>query len=339
MYELVSVREHVRWQKILDVFKISDIYYTAQYFLSAVKLDPGEPLLFYYVDDEGEVAYPFIKRLIKENGPSYFDITTPFGYGGPLLKIKGNSTKLIENFRKAFMEYCTEEKIIAEFIRFHPLNGNASFFENHMKLLPMYDTYTIKLKNRLPMPRGKKESAEDLQQNGKSKEVTIKKLGTVRHMFEFLVLYYSAARRREEADSYYFFTNDYFEALISSLGPNLHLFGAYYGDKLVSACYVLTMGDKIFHHLEGSLPEQQGVNAWKPLLLKIAEWGEENYFSHFHLGGDYQGDNEQSKRVKQELSNVEPATFYIGQYIHDPPLYNKLVSIKETDLIKRYRYG
>src|SRR5690606_26440555 len=103
-----------------------------------------------------------------------------------------------------------------------------------------------------------------------------KKLGTVRHMFEFLVLYYSSVRRREEADSYHFFTNDYFEMLISSLGPHLHLFGAYYDNKLVSACYVMGRGDIIYYHLDGELLGYEKLDSMKFLLLKIAEWGQDN---------------------------------------------------------------
>ncbi|WKA53785.1 GNAT family N-acetyltransferase [Planococcus shixiaomingii] len=339
MYELVPVHEHVRWQKILDLFKISDIYYTSLYFLSAIKLDPGEPLLFYYVDDEGEVAYPFIKRVINSEDTAYFDITTPFGYGGPLLEIKGDAAKLIENFRKTFTDFCDEEKIIAEFIRFHPLNKNAPFFEKYLNLYPMYDTYSISLMQPIPASEEYKNSSHRNLHVNSNNQVIIKKLGTVRHMFEFLVLYYSTARRREEADSYYFFTDDYFETLISSLGPNLHLFGAFYEEKLVSACYVLAQGDMIFHHLEGSMAGQENGTAKKNLLLKIAEWGAENHFSSFHLGGDFPEDNENSNRLKLEISNMEPAAFYIGQQVHDPSAYNKLVSVNETDLIKRYRFG
>ncbi|EGA88350.1 hypothetical protein GPDM_15564 [Planococcus donghaensis MPA1U2] len=156
-------------------------------------------------------------------------------------------------------------------------------------------------------------------------------------MFEFLVLYYAAARRREEADSYYFFTNDYFETLISSMGSDLHLFGAYHEDKLVSACYVLAMGDTIFYHLEGSVSDEYSEETMQILLLKIAEWGEENYYSFFHLGGDFQDDMNHEKQMKKEIANCESSMFYIGQQIHDQQTYDSLVSVEDEDIIRRYR--
>ena len=335
MYELVSIHERSRWQKVLDLLRISDIYYSNQYFMAATKLDPGEPLLFYYKDHEGEIAYPFIKRRIASEENEYFDITTPFGYGGPLTKGKKNNPLLIANFRKAFTEYCHEEKIIAEYIRFHPIMENAHLLKNYVKLIPLYETFSMDIHPR--KKEGKKElvSGKDMETDGISKLV-IKKLGTVRHMFEFLVLYYLTIRRREEADSYYFFTDDYFETLISSLGPNLHLFGAFQKNKMISACYVLTSKDRIYHHLESSL-EDSDTEAMKLLLLKIAEWGEENHFKSFHLGGDFKGERQQESRLKQDLSNSKPHTFYIGHHIYDEETYNRLMPPEEQDIIKRYR--
>ncbi|ANU13811.1 hypothetical protein B481_2378 [Planococcus halocryophilus Or1] len=335
MYELISIQERSRWKKILDTLHITDIYYTNQYFLGALKLDPGEAVLFHYKDGDGEVVYPFIKRQVSEGGSTFYDVTTPFGYGGPLLKVEKNRANLAGNFRKAFRAYCQSEKIIAEYIRFHPLKENAHFFQSYLKVSPLFETYTINLKD-IENPFEKIQ----LSNNSTSKysaDLVVKKLGTVRHMFEFLVLYYAAARRREEADSYYFFTNDYFEALISSMGSDLHLFGAYHENKLVSACYVLAMGDTIFYHLGGSVSDVYSENTMRTLLLKIAEWGEDNYYSFFHLGGDFQGNVTNEKQIKKGIANCEPSIFYFGQKIHDQQIYDSLVSIEDEDIIRRYR--
>jgi len=325
MYKLVSIQEHIQWQEILDALNIQDIYYTTQYFLSALKLDPGEAYLFYFQCDAGEVAYPFIKRKVDEAKPQCFDIATPFGYGGPVLNIRSDSASLIENFRKEFSDFCKKQQIIAEFIRFHPSRKNAEFFKGHMQLLPLYNTYSIDLKNwKSPLVKEKEPATE----------VDVRKLGTVRHMFEFLVLYYSNARRREEADSYYFFTNDYFEALVSALGPNLHLFGAYREDKLVSACYVLAMGKTMHFHLEGNLPGGKEHQAGHELLAKVAEWGLDNYYEEFHLGGSLDSELGDAKRA---LANMPEFTFFIGKCIHEQQLCDRFISLDDEDIIRRYR--
>ncbi len=324
MYELISIQEHGRWQRILDVLNITDIYYTNQYFLSALKLDPGVAVLFYYKDEDGEVAYPFIKRIVNDEDVTVFDATTPYGYGGPVVKVKKDQQRLVNSFRKEFVAYCYKEKIIAEYIRFHPLKHNDQLFKDHLRISAVFETFTINLK----------DYSIPIQIN---QDLIVKKLGTVRHLFEFLVLYYSSVRRKEETDSYFFFTNDYFEALISSMGSNLHLFGVYHENKLVSACYVLAKGDTIYYHLEGSLPEVDYPKTMRTLLEKIAEWGKENYYTSFHLGSDFYGAINGGNSIKKELANCKPVMFTIGQQVYDQEIYNRLASLEDEDIIRKYR--
>ncbi len=326
MYEVISLQDKKRWQDIIETMQITDVYYSREYFLSALKLDPGEALLFYYSDRDGEVAYPFIKRPIEGNPEGYFDVSTPFGYGGPVIKSRQNPDALVDAFRNAFSSFCREQQIIAEFIRFHPLQGNALPFKGHLKLTPMYKTFTKEL------------HLDDLLKESLGKpEVVIRKLGTVRHMFEFLALYYSEVRRRDDADSYYFFTDDYFEALISALGPHLHLFGAYQENELLTACYVLGTDKILYLHLEGSLPGERTAEARLELFLKIAEWAEENRFGLFHLGSDYKGDIQAMESIKEKIANLDPDIYYIGEKIHDAKIYGELIRIEEVDTAKRYR--
>lgn len=328
MYELVSASQTNRWQQILDLFNITDIYYSCEYLASALKLDPGQASLFYFMDDsgEGEVAYPFIKREMSEEGLLFYDITSPFGYGGPVLRIKGDGYKLAANFLAGFSEYCRAEKIAAEFIRFHPLMNNAEFFQDELELISVYDTYTLPLQ----------KMAFQNNPGDYTSEYTVKKLGTVKHMFDFLVLYYSTIRMNEDTDSYYFFTNDYFESLVSALGPNLHLFGAYKDNKLLAACYLLTKGDVIYHHLSGRADGVEVPEAEKELKRKIAAWGAENNFLYYHLGGkqiDAHGQNSVDSASKYAVAS---STYFICRLVHDQELYKTFHPLEQTELIKRY---
>ena len=311
--------------------RIRDVYYSSHYFLSALSLDPGEALMFYYSDEDGSIVYPFIKRRIDGASAVYFDITTPFGYGGPVVRADGDPIALVDKFLESFSGYCRDERIIAEYIRFHPLFGNAAYFEKHLKLLPLYETYTIDLDRVL------KTAQTSYISNSEELGIVVKKLGTVRHMFEFLVLYYSEVRRREEADSYYFFTEDYFEALISNMGPVLHLFGAYRDKKLITACYILAEGNTIYQHLDGILEEEEKKGTAKILHLKIAEWGADNNMAFYHLGGDFKMESAQILPIKKRLANMQPDMFYICEKIHNASVYKELNVPEETDTIKRYR--
>lgn len=330
MYELVSASQTNRWQQILDLFDITDIYYSCEYLSSALKLDPGEATLFYFVDDagEGEVAYPFIKRELREEGLTFYDVTSPFGYGGPVLKVNGDGDKLASNFLLGFTAYCQTEKIFAEFIRFHPQLNNAKFFKDKMELISVCDTYTLQLKNF-------SSQSKRVDENHVS-EYVIKKLGTVKHMFDFLVLYYSTVRLSEETDSYYFFTNDYFESLVSSLGSNLHLFGAYKDNKLLAACYLLTEGNDIYHHLSGKEVGDVALEAEKELIRNVAMWGAENNYLFYHLTAKQIGTSGQGGTTSPLPYRVTTSTYYISHFIHDLEVYKAFHPLEATDLIKRY---
>lgn len=329
MHELVFASQISRWQQILDIFNLKDIYFARDYLISALKLDPGEAMLFYYMDEagHGEIIYPFIKRQIKTDDRDYCDITSPFGYGGPVLKIKNDAEKLVSNFLDSFSKYCTRERISAEYIRFHPSLNNSYYFRSMMKLIPVYDTYTLQLNSYLK-DGNKKQMNSDFQDQGFS----FRKLGTVQHMFDFLVLYYSTIRQADEKNSYYFFTNDYFENLVSSLGPNLQLFGLYKQNKLIAAAYVLVKDGTIYHHLSGIGESEIHIEAEIELLNQIAEWGVHNGFHSFHIG-------DRKFMVLNPNGNPEEvltSTYYIAQRIHDSEKVNSFHPLDENELINRY---
>lgn len=331
MYELVSASQTNRWQEILNLFSISDIYYSYEYLVCALKLDPGDANLFYYIDDsgQGEIVYPFIRRQLSEENSIFYDITSPFGYGGPAVKVIGDAKKLVSRFLSAFSGYCKNEKIVTEYIRFHPLMHNAEFFKNEMKLIAVCDTYTLPLiflKDKGD-PDGNKEEEP---------RYIIKKLGTVKHMFDFLVLYYSTVRQNEDTDSYYFFTNDYFESLVSALGPNLHLFGAYKGNKLLTASYLFTKGEVIYHHLSGMSEDADQAEVQKEMLASIAEWGTEHNFRYLHIAGKQAATYKDSKTDKNETDDSAKSIYYIARQIHEPEIHKEHQPLDETELIKRY---
>lgn len=332
MYELVFASHIQRWQQILDLFNIRDIYFTRDYLISALKLDPGEAMLFYYTDEEGhgEILYAFIKRKLEKGGNSYYDITTPFGYGGPVLRASNDAEKLTANFLNIFSEYCRGEKILAEFIRFHPVLNNSAYFKEELELIPVYETHTINLES---VPLGGEGTAASPDDETEKNGLSFRKLGTVKHMFDFLILYYSTIRGNDEKDSYYFFTNDYFEGLVSSLGPDLHLFGIYKENKLLVATYVLAKGETIYHHLSGKSEEGIPPEAESELLYGIAEWGASNGFRYFHIA------NRKMIPVQAEeklIKNSRVSPYSIARRIHEPELYSSYNPPGKSELIKRY---
>src|SRR6478735_1307981 len=89
-----------------------DVYFDDNYGKLYEKVENGKAEIFNFNYKFGIIKNQFIKREIpiRINNEIYYDIVTPYGYGGPVI-IK-----------------CEENKIVSEFIRFHPILENAEDF-------------------------------------------------------------------------------------------------------------------------------------------------------------------------------------------------------------------
>ena len=132
-----------KWNKIINSFSEKDIYFDSGYFSPFEMWGDGVPHLIFFECEYGKVAYPFFLRDVSElpslsfvDKDKYFDITSAYGYGGPLYKVNEGLNE--ENLKKAFFDqmtrFCNEKNIITQFDRFHPLLNNWKFFQGFSKI-------------------------------------------------------------------------------------------------------------------------------------------------------------------------------------------------------------
>jgi serine/alanine adding enzyme len=96
----------------------------------------------------GTVYHMFIKREIdiKIDDTVWYDLITPYGYGGPVIKEckKTCRAELIKKFeRMSLQSIVKKNRIVSEFIRFHPIVGNANDFKDmyHVSYIRKYSRY------------------------------------------------------------------------------------------------------------------------------------------------------------------------------------------------------
>ncbi|MDR2182964.1 MAG: GNAT family N-acetyltransferase, partial [Clostridiales bacterium] len=101
-----------------------DIYFLPEYANLYADGDTT-PEVFDFECEHGRVHYSFLRRRIDFKGDIYYDITTPYGYGGPVVAgCHTSEAALISSFDEAFTNYCVENRIVSEFVRFHPVIKN-----------------------------------------------------------------------------------------------------------------------------------------------------------------------------------------------------------------------
>jgi hypothetical protein len=128
-FEVITKKD--AWNELVESFENNDVYFKYGYFVPFSNYGDGEPNLFYFESDFGRVAYPYMLRDIadcpnligKIEKGIYFDISSAYGYGGPLYETD-NLPKLKSEFFETFSRYCSEKNIISQFDRFHPILKN-----------------------------------------------------------------------------------------------------------------------------------------------------------------------------------------------------------------------
>ena len=140
MLEVYKLEQSYEWDEIVRSFKNYDVYWLSGY-VKAFKIHgDGEPLLFYYKDENTKGINVVMKRDVAEDKhfvekipkSAYFDFATPYGYGGWI--VEGDSTEAL--FQQYF-EWCKNNGIISEFIRFHPVLNNQIRSRNEYKVIDL----------------------------------------------------------------------------------------------------------------------------------------------------------------------------------------------------------
>src|SRR5699024_844546 len=108
-----------------------DIYFNKDYGKLYEDHEDGVAEQFVYESQHGKITNLFIKREvpIQIESKVYYDIITPYGYGGPIILECSNQKELLKEYEQAFQKYCEDNNIVAEFVRFHPIIRNAQSFQ------------------------------------------------------------------------------------------------------------------------------------------------------------------------------------------------------------------
>ncbi len=321
---LNSLKERDEWQRVMNAFPMSDIYYMPDYMETQEELERGRALLAVWdpPDFDGKVAYAFIKRSI-EGYDDVFDITTPYGYGGPIFSGSlTDSSRAIREFRAEFSDYCRDSRIVSEFVRFHPLLGNYVGDCCGMKTAYVRDTVVVELDaSRDPLVAFPSKT-RNMVRKAVKRGVRVEVSSDATSLREFIRLYNETMQRRNAAD-YYFFSELFFKELLEKVKPRPFLLTACLGDRAIASALFLRFDQFLHYHFSGSDPDFQRFAPNDLIIYEAAVQGIRLGAKRLHLGGGYKGTEDSLFRFKASFSDVR-TPFYIGRQIHDQEAYDKL---------------
>ena len=295
----------------------------------------GEPLLIYYEDEYTRFCYAVMKRDISEfpafqgriEKKSLYDLETPYGYGGPLTDglVLENSQRI---FRMLMTEYCMENHIISQFVRFHPLLLNHGVLSEVIETRYLRDTIYIATESPEVIMKNMESKSRNMVRKAKKSGVTtiIKTIGD----YQAFLPIYVETMAKNHADEYYTFQREYFESL-KQLDGNACIFYAMLDGEPISASIMLFNDRYIHYHLSGTHTKYKQYAPGNLLLYEAACWASEKKIQKFHLGGGMTS-NDSLFNFKKQFNKFGRAPFVVGRTIFDLNKYDELRRLrKELD--------
>lgn len=312
-----------------------DLYFTPEYGKLYEKLEQATFKSFSYQDENGEIYYQYLKRKVPclIDGNQYYDAMTPYGYGGPLaVHVEpGKEKRLIEQYEKALNEHLREEKVICEFVRFHPMVKNADFFSGMYELRNRRTAVYTSLAADDPIAAEFNKSTRRLIRQAMNRGVTteIKLRPDKNDLQKFVHCYYQNMDALNASD-YYYFSEDYFEDLWREFNDQLIIVYAYVDGQLAGAELGLSERDIFVCHLTGVTEIGRLHEVPRVLIAAETSWAKQNGFHYLFQGCGLSLREEDSLlQFKKSFTKNGFYDYWQGARICDPVVYSKLCQIAD----------
>lgn len=332
-FEVITYDNKEKWKEFVD--NNCEIYYQWDYVSAFYKNMEGLPILPYATDGENIIFETFFKRDIAEDDKfknrissnKYFDLITPYGYGG--INFKGKYQQdLKEYYEKSLKKYCIENNIISAFERFNPILKNN-----------IYDSESVYCSKTVYMKLEDKEQIwNDLQSRARNtirkaiKNDVLIEIGFNKKMFDEFKEIYIETMRRDNANEYYFFSEEFFEDYYNNMKSNSIIVTAYKDNIAISSSLFIFLNGNAHYHLSGTKTEYLKYGANSLILYEAACELLNKGCSKLHLGGGYGGDNSPLLKFKMSFSKEPLLDFYISKKIFNAEEYNKLVGMRMGEI-------
>jgi hypothetical protein len=269
----------------------------------------------YFLHREGEAIYYHAFHLARVPETAYRDIQSPYGYGGPVAS--SSDPSFLAGAERVFSAWCAEHRVLAEFLRFHPLLENWRFYDG--EVLDDRQTVWIPLEGDVfasYSTRARTAVRKAVNQGLAVEWVNREELAAV---FPGL---YEPAMRALETSAFYFFPDAYYRALQG--WERLHFAVCRQNSEAVAAA-VFLLGPAIAeYHLSASSPLGKQLGATNLLLHEAALRAQAQGCRALHLGGGTDASPENSLLFfKGGFSKVR-AGFKIGKRVRDAAGYRAL---------------
>lgn len=326
--EILTTENKKSWDRIVQSSYNYDFYHLSSYHHIAELRGEGKAYLFVYKENGKFIAAPFLLRPIwkieglKERGKALFDVTSVYGYPGPVSNVPLKKNDILLRFGKTLLNIFKEKSIITAFSRLHPIWENNSLLKTG-DLICSGKTVSIDLS--LPL----EEQWSQFRDNHKR---DIKKLRSMNvkvyldddwKYLENFIKNYTGTMHQVEALKYYFFDKQYFLLLKKYLEKNLKLFVAEYDEQIIGSGLFSLCNSIVQYHLGGVDPNLRKFSPLKIIFDEVRIWAIDQKAKFFHLGGGVGSCEDSLFNFKAGFSN-RYHQFYMWKLVVNPSIFKEL---------------
>lgn len=344
MLEVFTLEQAEQWDAVVRSFAKYDTYYLSGYVKAFELHGDGQPLLFYYHDKEIRGINAVMKRDISQM-PQFegkleegelFDFCTPYGYGGWLIEGEDRAALFA-----AYEAWCVKNRIVSEFVRFHPVLENATQSRERYEVIPLGETIAMDLSSPETIWANLTSKNRNMIRKAQKNGIKIYN-GRYDEIYETFRVIYNGTMDKDEADAYYYFEPEFYKSVLNDLPHNAQVFYAVLDGQVIAASIMLTANGRMNYHLSGSLRELAHLAPTNLLLYEAARWGCANGCETLYLGGGVGSAEDSLFKFKRNFYRGEVLPrFHIGRKMFNEEAYNKLVDMRgelpESGFFPRYR--
>lgn len=331
-FKVITVDNSESWETTIKSFKNADSYYTLGYVKSFMAHGDGIPVLLYYENNGLRAMNVVMLRCVNDisyleldGDKKFYDISTPYGYGGFILEGETveSAIRLLED---DYSKFCQNNDIVCEFVRFHPVLKNHEEVDNLYEVIHIGSTVLMNLENEEQIWSDITSKNRNIIRKAIKNNVTIHQ-GNSRELIEKFMCMYNKTMDRDNARPYYYFGREFYDTLFSeSEDDEVTIFYAEYEGEIISMSIIMKRNGQVHYHLSASEFEFRSLGATNLLLWEVAKWGCSRGCKTFHLGGGIGGDiHDTLFKFKKSFNRNSENQFYIGRKIFDDNAYEFLV--------------
>jgi len=331
VFKIKTAKDLEVYKKHLDSIHNSNPFYKTE-LLDTTNMNEHQ-LCYFVLERSGRtiIIMPFYERTILVDGKetAYKDIISPYGYSGPLYNEDQLEISCIKRFWKQVNNWCKNNHIVSEFIRFS-LNGNHA--EYNGTLIPSLknvkgDIIEEDLQWKKFKPKVRNNHRKGIE---KALRLEIYEGQIPKEIIQVFYDIYIQTMSRNNAHSLYFHDFEYFENFIGN-NPNSSMIAMIYKEEIPISTELILLEQSTFtlySYLGGTLSDYFYTRPNDFLKIEVMNWARKNMYKYYVLGGGRQDGDGLYKYKKSFFPNDEDVVYYTGRKIIDKKVYRELIEKK-----------